>query len=69
MRVMLEVPLGGRLFVAKLLALAILQPWTSNLAAGSGKDVTDWQGESGTATRSDPFGQQATTTPSSQAAG
>lgn len=41
MLVMLEVPLGERLLVAELLALAILQPWTSKLAAGSGKD-SDW---------------------------
>lgn len=38
MLVVLEVPLGERLLVAKLLALAILQPWTSKLAAGSGKE-------------------------------
>lgn len=38
---MLEISLGGRLLVAKLLALAILQPWTSKLAAGSEKDG-DW---------------------------
>lgn len=66
---MLEVPLGGRLLVAKLLALAVLEPWTSKLDASSGEDVTCWQGESGTAIRSDPFGEQAPATPSSQAAG
>lgn len=35
---MLEVPLGGRLSVAKQLALAIPQPWTSKLAAD------EWEG-------------------------
>lgn len=64
MLVVLEVPLGERLLVAKLLALAILQPWTSKLAAGSGKESDcGWQGEAGTAAGSDPFGQQAPTTP------
>lgn len=61
MLVMLEVLLGGRLLVAKLPSVAIFQPWTSKLAAGSGKD--SWQEESGTAAGSDPFGQQAPTTP------